>query len=325
MKPLYLSIKGLFSYREEVEIDFQPLTAAGLFGIFGPVGSGKSTILDAITLALYGENDRLNAKDSRNYNLMNLQSRKLKVHFRFIHAGQEYLFTVEGSRNSKKYEDVRSFKRRAYKIEDGAAIALHDDNRSYSAREVLGLSYDNFRRTIIIPQGRFQEFLQLRATDRRTMLKELFSLEKFDLSPATSSLLQEAKGQQIEVQSKLSMMEDVSAQELQRYQSELAVVEEKTEELYEKKSATQKELQKLVQLEQLFSQLKTAESALETLESQRSEIEERQAKLNQYEECRLFSAPLQRIDEYITSYRQLTQGEREAEQERKRIAKEQAA
>ncbi|MCF7914009.1 MAG: SMC family ATPase [Spirochaetaceae bacterium] len=325
MKPLYLSIKGLFSYREEVEIDFQPLTAAGLFGIFGPVGSGKSTILDAITLALYGENDRLNARDSRNYNLMNLQSSTLKVHFRFIHSEQEYLFTVEGSRNSKKYEDVRSFKRRAYKIEDGAAIALHDDNRSYSAREILGLTYDNFRRTIIIPQGRFQEFLQLRANDRSTMLKELFNLEKFDLSPAASSLLQEAKGQKIEVQSKLSMMEDISAQELQRYKRELAGVEEKANELYEKKSAVRKELQKLDQLEQLFSQLKSAESALETLESQRSEIEERQAKLNQYEECRLFSAPLQRIDEYSSSYRQLTRGAREAELERKRLAQEQSA
>jgi len=325
LKPLYLSIKGLFSYREEVEIDFQPLTDAGLFGIFGAVGSGKSTILDAITLALYGENDRLNAKDSRNYNLMNLQSSTLKVHFRFIHSGQEYLFTVEGSRNSKKYEDVRSFKRRAYKIEDGSAKALHDDNRSYSAREILGLSYDNFRRTIIIPQGRFQEFLQLRANDRRTMLKELFSLEKFDLSPATSTLLQETKGQQIEVQSKLSMMEDVSAQELQRYQSELAGVEKQAKELYEKKSAARKELQKLDQLEQLFSQLKSAESTLETLESQRSEVEERHAKLNQYEECRLFAPTLQRIDEYSSSYRLLKRGEREAELELKRLAKEQAA
>jgi len=55
MKPVRLKIKGLNSYIEEQVIDFNRLTERGLFGIFGPTGSGKSTILDAIILALYGE------------------------------------------------------------------------------------------------------------------------------------------------------------------------------------------------------------------------------------------------------------------------------
>lgn len=46
--------------------------------------------------------------------------------------------------------------------------------------EVIGLSYDNFKRTIIIPQGQFQEFLQLGNKDRTKMMKELFNLEKFE-------------------------------------------------------------------------------------------------------------------------------------------------
>lgn len=51
MKPIALSIKGLHSFREEQTIDFEGLSGAGVFGIFGPTGSGKSSILDAMTLA----------------------------------------------------------------------------------------------------------------------------------------------------------------------------------------------------------------------------------------------------------------------------------
>ena len=65
MLPLKLSISGLYSYQKKQTIDFEELTNAGLFGIFGAVGSGKSSVLDAIGFALYGETDRLNKTDKR--------------------------------------------------------------------------------------------------------------------------------------------------------------------------------------------------------------------------------------------------------------------
>ena len=49
MLPLYLTIEGIYSYQERQHIDFTSLTSAGLFGIFGAVGAGKSSILEAIT------------------------------------------------------------------------------------------------------------------------------------------------------------------------------------------------------------------------------------------------------------------------------------
>jgi exonuclease SbcC len=76
MIPLKLSIEGLYSYREKQEIDFEKLTSAGLFGIFGAVGSGKSSILEAMMIALYGESERL-SKRGENIGLINLQSQKL--------------------------------------------------------------------------------------------------------------------------------------------------------------------------------------------------------------------------------------------------------
>ena len=80
MLPISLTIQGVYAYLEEQFIDFEDLTATGLFGIFGPVGAGKSTILEAISVALYGENDRL---DTTNfwYNLLNLRSDKAAIVF----------------------------------------------------------------------------------------------------------------------------------------------------------------------------------------------------------------------------------------------------
>ena len=63
MKPLFLEFCGLNSYSEPARVDFEALCSRGLFGIFGPTGSGKSTVLDAITIALYGRAPRVSGRD----------------------------------------------------------------------------------------------------------------------------------------------------------------------------------------------------------------------------------------------------------------------
>ena len=59
MVPVRLTLEGIYSYREAQTIEFNRLTEAKLFGIFGPVGSGKSTILEAMIYVIYGVIDRL--------------------------------------------------------------------------------------------------------------------------------------------------------------------------------------------------------------------------------------------------------------------------
>ena len=178
MIPLKLTICGLYSYRTAQTIDFSKLTEAGIFGIFGNVGSGKSTILEAISFALYAESERLNSRENRNYNMMNLKSNELLIDFEFrAESNSVYRFTVKGKRNSKKYDDVKTFERAAYKLTNGQWLPISPE----SVESITGLNYKNFKRTIIIPQGRFQEFLQLNNADRTTMLKELFNLSKFEL------------------------------------------------------------------------------------------------------------------------------------------------
>ena len=113
MIPLSLSIEGLYSYREKQTIDFETLTSNGLFGIFGEVGSGKSSILEAIMFVLFDDTERLNKSgDDRYYNMLNLQSNRFCIDFTFL-AGkgnkEKYRFACTAKRNSKpdKFEDVK--------------------------------------------------------------------------------------------------------------------------------------------------------------------------------------------------------------------------
>lgn len=185
MIPVRLTLQGIYSYRKRQVVEFENLTNAGLFGLFGSVGSGKSTIIEAISFALYGETERLNAKEGRNYNMMNLKSDELLIDFEFkTGADQHYRFVVKGRRNAKKFDDVKTFERHAYRLNGLEWLPLE----SASAESITGLSYKNFHRTIIIPQGQFMEFLQLGAKERTQMLQELFGLERFELSGRVADL-----------------------------------------------------------------------------------------------------------------------------------------
>ena len=171
MIPSQLTIKGIYSYQLENIIDFNQLTEASIFGIFGQVGSGKSTLLEAISFALYSETERLNQRDNRYYNRMNLKSDELLIDFIFNR------FCVNGKRNKKNFEKINKFDRKAYQEIDNEWRPIEPDK----VADIIGLSYTNFRRNIIIPQGQFKEFLQLGAKERTQMLKELFALEKYEL------------------------------------------------------------------------------------------------------------------------------------------------
>ena len=187
MIPIQLTLQGLYSYQEKQIIDFRKLTESHIFGIFGPVGSGKSAILEAISYALYGRTDRMNITgDDRYYNMMNLKSNELLIEFIFTAGKQdtEYLTVVKSRRNSKQFNDVKAIEHTAYKKinDDWTPIEVS------SLESIIGLSYKNFKRTIIIPQGKFQEFLQLGDTERTQMMRELFNLDKYELFHKVVSL-----------------------------------------------------------------------------------------------------------------------------------------
>jgi len=284
MIPVKLTIQGLYSYQERQIIDFERLTSSHIFGIFGAVGSGKSSVLEAITFALYGKTDRLNLSgDNRNYNMMNLKSAELLIDFEFETGKDQtaYRAIVKGKRNSKKFEDVKTLERTALRFENKTWIPVEPE----ALEKAIGLSYDNFKRTIIIPQGQFQEFLQLGNKDRTQMMKELFGLEKFELfgktvvlENANNEKTQNLQGQLLQ----LGETEPGKIEELETTLKQLAVELEILEKNIEK---GQKNIAEWKQVKELSEKLEAAGKVLTQLLEKEPEINLLEIQLQQYERC----------------------------------------
>ena len=293
MIPKYLKIKGLYSYKTEQEIHFDQLTEVALFGIFGSVGSGKSSILEAITFALYGDTERLNNKgDERSYNMMNLASDEMSLDFECL-AGKEgnrYRFSVRGKRNSKNFRDVKAFDRKAYMWINGGWSPIEAND---VAQKVIGLSYDNFRRTIIIPQGRFQDFIELGDKDRTNMMKELFSLDKYDLGRKASSLNDKNKLLLSNLEGQLISLGKATPEMVVQEQHNISLIRQHIHSLSER-LLEQNEFDKtLTNLKLATEQITLFTQQIADLEVQKEGFNQREANLKIYEICsRQFKALL---------------------------------
>ncbi|PKP04409.1 MAG: hypothetical protein CVU11_05120 [Bacteroidetes bacterium HGW-Bacteroidetes-6] len=283
MMPVSLSLEGLYSYQKKQTIDFSKLTHARLFGIFGPVGCGKSSILEAITFALYGKSERLNGRDNVSYNLLNLKSDVLSIEFVF-EAGNpsvKYLATAKTRRNSKQFADVKTIVRALYRDRNGEWEPLHTGD----IEQIVGLSYDNFRRTIIIPQGKFQEFLQLGSKDRTQMLKELFNLQKYELYKKAGKLDEKNKERLQNIEGQLLQLGDFD----QAKQDELkTILLNKQSELKLQNEALlllQKQENEQCQLKQASDKYSSVNIELQQLKLKADEIQMLEEQVRKLEYC----------------------------------------
>ncbi len=283
MIPIKLSLEGLYSYQQPQSIDFQKLTQAELFGIFGATGSGKSSILEAISFALYGKTERLSSREPGGtaYHMMNLKSDRLRIDFEFSAGPQEeerFRFVVENKRNRHDFEKTSSFQRRSYQWGNGDWRPLtHSD-----ASQIIGLNYDHFKRSIIIPQGKFEEFIQLQSTERSKMLQDIFHLEKFELSGRVKSLQARNREALSALEAQLGQYAHISPDTLRENQEEKARLEESRKACEEKLASLQDQKRHLEQLRALFQQVEAKSIELKRLEEQAPEYEQRQHRLDRY-------------------------------------------
>ena len=283
MIPIKLTLQGLYSYQEKQTIDFTKLTEANLFGIFGSVGSGKSSILEAITFAIYGETDRLNIRDSRTYNMMNLKSNDLFIEFIFETGKDQtaYQAVVKGKRHAKRFEEVKTFDRTAYRKENGNWIPIEPGD----LEKAIGLSYANFKRTIIIPQGQFQEFLQLGNKDRTQMMKELFNLERFELFYKVTSMESKNNAQRQNIQGQLQQLGSIDTQQLKQYEEQLALLGVEIAQLGKTQLESKNKESEWKQLQELIKRMAGIQVQLNRMKDQEKEFGELETKIHIYEQC----------------------------------------
>jgi exonuclease SbcC len=299
MKPIHLAWSGLQSYREKQEIDFTMLCDAGVFGIFGPTGSGKSTILDAMTLALYGKVERAS---NGTQGILNHAENVVFVSFTFelSHADGPRRYRID--RQFKRASDVSVNSTLCRLIEihlDRSHPFIHSESALFDAanakveqivladkaadvniqvQQILGLTMQDFSRAVVLPQGKFAEFLALKGTDRRQMLQRLFHLEHYGdvLNAKISQRTKDTEMTMKQVAAEQQGLGDASELALQAAKDQLVEAEQlaKQQRMLLEQITLQWEEQK---------QIRSWQQERLALEAQRSELSMHAVRVNQQE------------------------------------------
>jgi exonuclease SbcC len=171
MRPVALELRGFTAFRDPQEID---LSGLDLFALWGPTGSGKSSVLDAMTYALYGKVERVGNQISQ---LVSQGQPRMSVMLTFEVDGR--LYRITRSTPASGASKVLLERRDDAEWQSFGEGADRAQGVKRAVVQLLGLDYNAFTRAVLLPQGKFAEFLVGDATERRAILTELLGLELF--------------------------------------------------------------------------------------------------------------------------------------------------
>ena len=290
MKPIRLVLEGLNSFKEKQELCFASICDGRVFGIFGPTGSGKSTIIDAITLALYGKVERAQRGVQ---GIINKSGDSASVLFEFElgAADGRKVYRVERKYISKN-ETISCRLARLIELAGSDEIVLADkpSHVDEQVKKILGLTVDDFTRAVVLPQGKFAEFLGLKGTQRREMLERIFNLSDYG-----ERLMSLASAELKEVDSKVRSI--LSEQQGLGQADKHAVLQAETEmekaqaaaqtarDLHDKALAEKDKARTVVQLQDKLAEAEQSLAVLEIDSHKMAVIEDRLVKLSAAEKA----------------------------------------
>ena len=180
MRPLHLAIEGLRSFRSPVSIDF---AGRDHVAIVGDTGAGKSSILEAVTYALYGQTT---FTAQANQELMNDTSLHLRVVLRFRVSGETWEVARTLRRDGQGRVGSPNAQLRRLGA-DGEAVEQVEQVKPVNdgIKALIGLDSDAFLRTVVLPQGRFARLLvEDRPTDRGRILRQVWRTDELEAAGA---------------------------------------------------------------------------------------------------------------------------------------------
>ena len=170
MRPNLLELSGFTAFREPVTVDFR---GADLFALTGPTGSGKSSLIDAIVFSLYGSVPRIGQRDVAP--IISLGKLEARVRFEFSLDGVDYTVARVVRRTKSGATTAEARLERAGEVLAGTA-----DEVTEKVGKLLGLEFEHFTKSVVLPQGQFAAFLHDRPADRQKLLRELLDLGVYE-------------------------------------------------------------------------------------------------------------------------------------------------
>ncbi len=182
MRPIVLDLCGFASFREAARVDF---TDTDFFALVGPTGSGKSTVIDAMTFALYGSVPRWGRKGMVSLALAPTTARgTVKLVFevddqRYVVARELRRMGAQVNQRAASLERLADPRGRAEPGEATDVLAKDLAGVAEAVERLLGLSYEDFCQCVVLPQGQFADFLHAKPTDRQEILLRLLGAEHY--------------------------------------------------------------------------------------------------------------------------------------------------
>lgn len=280
MQILKLSFENINSLKGAWTIDFQaPDFRSGIFAIVGPTGSGKTTILDAICLALYGHTPRIGSITQNANEVMNrdCDSCRSSLEFQTLSGRYRATWSQKKQKNFDKTGKYGQVVSTMEKFEDGCWIPITDGSKVTSKKQevqkIIGLSFDQFKRSVMLSQGDFAAFLKSKPNERAQTLEQitgtqiysLLSTKVYDLAEEQKKLFED-KQREVELSPVLDDAVVLTKQEQLKGITEEAIV------LETQISKIEKESRWISETAELRNQFLRVKAELERLKENRNEF-----------------------------------------------------
>ena len=168
MKPLHLTMSAFGSYADEQSIEFSELGTSGLYLITGETGSGKTTVFDAISFALFGKASG-SGRDDYFMLRSDFAAPKAKTYVELEFASGDTLYKIRRTIKKSGQEVVLDL--------PGGTVLSGDRNVKAKIAEIIGLDRDQFAQIVMIAQNDFLRFLQSGTDERLKILRRIFGTE----------------------------------------------------------------------------------------------------------------------------------------------------
>lgn len=298
MRPIRLEITGLQSFSKKQVVDFDALTTLGLFGIFGETGSGKSTILDAIIFAIFDEIPRTMGSKGKNIRpCLNQDSDILEVYFKFALGKDIFEITRCYKKKFSRKGEEKFEQSNPILILNGDVIADTVKNVEGKINEFFGISVNDFTRSVVLPQGKFSEFLKLKGADKMTMLENIFDLERYGtkMSEKIKVRNNKLKEEITSLENQIKGKGDCSLETINNLKATLATKEEEYNNLLSSKKELSQEYSELKELKILFEKLESYTYELQRLDLDKEDINLCKNILTKHEVAQSFKSVIDEI------------------------------
>ncbi len=221
MRPITITMEGFSTFLDRTEVDF---SGVDLVALVGPTGSGKSSIIDAMTFALYGSVSRYN--DARLVApVIHQRANEARVRLDFEVGGRVYTavrVVRRGKADRATTREARLEQRTEIDEDASPVLASGAKELTEAVEQLLGLDFAQFTRTVVLPQGDFAEFLTDDPASRQRLLRRLLDIEVYARMGTQARETAKASGQQAEVlEAQLARYTDITPQALDHQRQRL--------------------------------------------------------------------------------------------------------